>query len=136
MGVKCLLQSQNRHFSKPKWPFWGNVGVVANSANNREFYTIVPVIWHPSQPRVRLHMEFQIYYRESSLSTIFGTWQFPLVQFLMHSNSTSTNFIPIALKFLLVEIVLVETVLVGDPLYRIWNCGKNLSQVSLCVYSP
>ena len=29
---------------------------------------------------------------------------------------TSTNFIPIALKFVLVEIVLVETVLVGDPL--------------------
>ena len=27
------------------------------------------------------------------------------------------NFIPIALNFLLVEIVLVETVLVGDPLY-------------------
>ena len=32
-------------------------------------------------------------------------------------NSTSTDFIPIALKFVLVEIVLVETVLVGDPLY-------------------
>ena len=32
-------------------------------------------------------------------------------------NSTSTNFIPIALKIVLVEFVLVETVLVGDPLY-------------------
>jgi hypothetical protein len=30
----------------------------------------------------------------------------------------STNFIPIALKIVLVEFVLVETVLVGDPLYR------------------
>ncbi len=43
--------------------------------------------------------------------------QFPLVRILLHSNSTSTNFIPIALKFVLVEFVLVETVLVGDPLY-------------------
>ena len=33
----------------------------------------------------------------------------------------STNFIPMALKFVLVEIVLVETVLVGDPLYQ-WFC--------------
>ena len=32
-------------------------------------------------------------------------------------NSTSTNFIPIAIKIVLVEFVLVETVLVGDPLY-------------------
>ena len=31
--------------------------------------------------------------------------------------STSTDFIPIAIKIVLVEIVLVETVLVGDPLY-------------------
>ena len=30
----------------------------------------------------------------------------------------SMNFIPISLKFMLVEIVLVETVLVGDPLYK------------------
>ena len=36
--------------------------------------------------------------------------QFPLVRILLHSNPTSTNFIPIALKFVLVEIVLVETV--------------------------
>ncbi len=43
--------------------------------------------------------------------------QFQLVRILLHSNPTSTNFIPIALKFVLVEIVLVETVLVGDPLY-------------------
>ena len=43
--------------------------------------------------------------------------QFPLVRILLHSNSSSTNFIPMALKFVLVEIVLVETVLVGDPLY-------------------
>ena len=43
--------------------------------------------------------------------------QFPLVRILLHSNPTSTNFIPIALKFVLVEIVLVETALVGDPLY-------------------
>jgi hypothetical protein len=33
-------------------------------------------------------------------------------------NSTSTNFIPIALKIVLVEFVLVETVLVGDPLMK------------------
>ena len=38
--------------------------------------------------------------------------QFPLVRILLHSNSTSTNFIPIAKK-----IVLVETVLVGNPVY-------------------
>jgi hypothetical protein len=44
--------------------------------------------------------------------------QFPLVQILLHSNSTSRNFIPIAQKFVLVEFILVETVLVGDPLYR------------------
>ena len=37
--------------------------------------------------------------------------QFPLVQILLHSNSTSTNFIPIALKF----------VLVGDPLYFLFQ---------------
>ena len=43
--------------------------------------------------------------------------QFPLVQILLHYNSTITNFIPGALKFVLVEFVLVETVLVGDPLY-------------------
>ena len=42
--------------------------------------------------------------------------QFPLVRILLHSNSTSMNFIPIALKFVLVEFVLLETVLVGDPL--------------------
>ena len=52
--------------------------MVANSANRGEFYTILPVIWNPSQPWVRLYMEVQIY-------------------------------------------------------YRIWNCGKNLSQISLCV---
>ena len=40
--------------------------------------------------------------------------QFPLVQILLRINSTSMNFIPIALKFVLVEIVLVETLLVGD----------------------
>ena len=33
-------------------------------------------------------------------------------------NSTSTDFIPIAIKIVQVEIVLVETVLVGDPLYN------------------
>ena len=32
-------------------------------------------------------------------------------------NSSSTNFIPITLKIVLVEFVLVETVLVGAPLY-------------------
>ena len=42
--------------------------------------------------------------------------KFPLVLILLHSNSTSTNFIPMAVKFVLVEIVLVETVLVGDLL--------------------
>ena len=30
------------------------------------------------------------------------------------------NFIPIALKTVQVEFVLVETVLVGDPLYRLY----------------
>ncbi len=76
-------------------------------------------------------------YRGSSLSTIFGIWKksyyakFVLVgttqpiststNFTTQqsgSNSTSTNFIPIVPKFVLVEIVLVETVLVGDPLYK------------------
>ena len=38
-------------------------------------------------------------------------------KFILHSNSTSTNFIPMAMKFVQVEIILVETVLVGDPLY-------------------
>ena len=36
---------------------------------------------------------------------------------LLIKNSTNTNFIPIALKFVLVEFILVETILVGDPLY-------------------
>ena len=39
-------------------------------------------------------------------------------------GSTSTNFIPMAIKFVLVKIVLVETVLVGDPLYR-WKNQRN-----------
>ena len=65
-------------------------------------------------------------------------------------NSTSTNFIPIALKFVLVEIVLVETVLVGDPLYTFahtvpvpWRSMlklldiivKKLARISLFKYS-
>ena len=36
---------------------------------------------------------------------------------LLIMNSTSKNFIPIALKSVLVEFVLVETVQDGDPLY-------------------
>ena len=65
------------------------------------------------------------------LSMICGTWKklyyakFVLVEYRLNStstnllirNSTSMNFIPIALKFVLVEFILVETVLVGDPLY-------------------
>ena len=57
-------------------------------------------------------------YRVSSLSTIFGILKkLYYAKFILHSNSTSTNFIPMAMKFVQVEIVLVETVLVGDPLY-------------------
>ena len=69
----------------------------------------------------------------SPLSMIFGTWKklyyakFVLVEYVVHrlnststnlliTNSTSTTFIPIALKFILVEFLLVETVQVGDPL--------------------
>ena len=33
--------------------------------------------------------------------------EIPLVLILLHSNSTSTDFIPMAIKFVLVEIVLV-----------------------------
>ena len=47
-----------------------------------------------------------------STSTNFTTYY-------VHRNSTSTNFIPMEIKFVLVEIVLVETVLVGDPLYQL-----------------
>ena len=61
-----------------------------------------------------LNWTLTILYRGSLLSTNFGTWE-KLYQW----NSTSTNFIPIALKFVLVEFVLVETVLLGDPLYII-----------------
>ena len=44
---------------------------------------------------------------------------------LLITNSTSTNFIPLALKIVLVESVLVKTILVGDPLYVIkMNTGK------------
>ena len=42
--------------------------------------------------------------------------------------STSTNFIPMAIKFVLVEIVLEETVLVGDPLYLEHQTITRLSQ--------
>jgi hypothetical protein len=45
---------------------------------------------------------------------------------LLIRNSTSTIFIPIALKFVQVEFVLVETVLVGDPLYtKVKNMQAN-----------
>ena len=37
--------------------------MVANSANSGEFYTSLPIVWHPWQPWVHLHMEVQIYYR-------------------------------------------------------------------------
>ena len=52
---------------------------------------------------------------EISTSTNFTTKQF-------QTDSTGTNFVPMAQKFVLVEIVLVETVLVetvlvGDPVY-------------------
>ena len=46
---------------------------------------------------------------------------------LLIKNSTSTNFIPIALKFVLVEFVLVKTVLVGDPLYMIFDINLKSS---------
>ena len=39
-----------------------------------------------------------------------------------YSNSTSMNFIPIAPKFVLVEFVLVEIVLGGEPMYTQRNC--------------
>ena len=43
----------------------------------------------------------------------------------LYSNSTSTNFIPIALKYVIMEIVLVETVLMGDPLYSLSFCPNS-----------
>ena len=43
-----------------KWPFWGNGGMVANSANIGAFYTILTNIWHPWRSWVRLHMEVQL----------------------------------------------------------------------------
>ena len=43
-----------------KWPFWGNGGMVANSANSGAFYTILTNIWHPWRSWVRLHMEVQL----------------------------------------------------------------------------
>ena len=43
-----------------KWPFWGNGGMVANSANSSAFYTILTNIWHPWRSWVRLHMEVQL----------------------------------------------------------------------------
>ena len=39
------------------------------------------------------------------------------------------NFIPIALKIVQVEFVLVETVLVGDPLYLVMIYKKITSQI-------
>ena len=43
-----------------KWQFWGNWGMVANSANIGAFYTILTNIWHPWRSWVRLHMEVQL----------------------------------------------------------------------------
>ena len=43
-----------------KWQFWGNWGMVANSANIGAFYTILTNIWHPWWSWVRLHMEVQL----------------------------------------------------------------------------
>ena len=59
--------------------------------------------------------------------------QFLLVRILLHSNSTGTNFIPIALKFVLVEIVLVETVLVEDPLYCNYCGTMGLKDISVLL---
>ena len=43
-----------------QWPFWGNGGMVANSANSSAFYTILTNIWHPWRSWDRLHMEVQL----------------------------------------------------------------------------
>ena len=40
------------------------------------------------------------------------------------------NFIPIALKFVLVEFVLVETIQVGDPLYWIYPTELDVSNLA------
>ena len=36
--------------------------MIANSADGGDFYTILPIICHPWQPLVLLHMEYHIYY--------------------------------------------------------------------------
>ena len=79
-------------------------------------------------------------YRGSSLSTIFWTLKksyyakFVLVSttypiststdFTIHSNSTSSNFIPMAIKFVLVAIVLVETRRAHNWYLHNWNWHK------------
>ena len=44
--------------------------------------------------------------------------EFNLYEFTNNNYSTGANLIPIALKFVLVEFILVKNVLVGDPLYQ------------------
>ena len=40
---------------------------------------------------------------------------------IFHCTNFSTNFIPMAIRFVLLEILLVETVQVGDPLYLFYE---------------
>ena len=54
-----------------KWPFWGNGGMVANSANSGAFYTILTNIWHPWRSWVHLHVEVQlVLWEKAAPSTI------------------------------------------------------------------
>ena len=102
----------------------------------------------------------KVVYRGSSLSTIFGilkksyyakfvlvsttqpistSTNFTTQQF--HQSPTSTNFIPMAIKFVLVEIVLVETVLVetvlvGDPLYFFSKGHSTKQAVQIRIFGP
>ena len=52
---------------------------------------------------------------------------------LLITNSTSTNFISIAIKIVLVEFVLLEAILVGDPLYYI-NSVCPISKLNMEVF--
>ena len=108
---------------------------------NKQDFCLFTISVYSAQARLSTQWGHSIYevafeslYRGSSLSTIFGilkkTYYAKIVlvsttqpiststNFTTQQsvrNSTSTNFIPMAPKFVLVEIVLVETVLVGDP---------------------
>ena len=83
-----------------KWPFWGNGGMVANSANSGTFYTILPNIWHPCRSWVRLHMEIQLESWEKFEANllvwhsqwIMFNWQNGFFVILLFSFTESTIF--------------------------------------------